>query len=146
MELLLLVLVPGVIGGLVVALVAFRLRGPHSSVDPFRNVPPSTDTINMARIRVDGIGGLGLVAMAVTVAWFVPRIRQHVLLGLGLGLLLAVVLVLARRHSGPMPSSGKAPGANATLSIDAPADQRDADHAAGPREGAMLSGTALPGR
>src|SRR5512134_668189 len=137
MELLLVVLVPGVIGGLVVALVAFRMRGPRSSVDPLRNVPPSTDTINMARIRVDGIGGLGLVAMALTVAWFVPRIRQHVLLGLALGILLAAVLVLVRRRSGPMPSSGKAPGANATLSIDAPA---------GPREGAMLTGTLLASR
>ena len=37
--------------------------------DPF-----TTDVINIAHIRVAGIGGLGLVAMAAVVAWNVPAI------------------------------------------------------------------------
>lgn len=120
------VLVPGFLGGLIVALVMFRMKA-RSSPDPLRDLPRTTDPINMARIRVEGVGGLGLVAMALTVAWFVPRIRQHVAVGLALGMLLAVVLILVRRRRGPMPSSSGTPGANATLSIDGPTPPRDED-------------------
>lgn len=114
-----LVLVPGFLGGLVLALLIFRTQAPSSSLDSLRRHPISTDVINMARIRVDGVGGFGLVMIALTVAWFVLRIRQQIAIGLGLGVLLAVVLILVRRRSGPMPSSGETPGANSTLSIDA---------------------------
>lgn len=86
--------------------------------DPFTRGPLSTNVINMSRIRVAGIGGLGLVAMAVTVALNVPRIGQTLLAGLMLGAMLAVVLILRRRRRGPMPSSGRHAGANAVLSID----------------------------
>jgi hypothetical protein len=78
----------------------------------------STDVINMARIRVAGVGGLGLVAVAVVVALFVPTIRQSVTAGLVLGVLLGVTLILLRRHAGPLPSSGRRPGANTTFAID----------------------------
>jgi hypothetical protein len=120
-----LVLVPGVLGGIIVALIVFRVQPSRSSLDPLRNLPITTDAINMARIRVDGVGGFGLVLMALTVAWFVLRIRQHVAIGLGLGVVLAVVLILARRRTGPMPSSGQTPGANTTLSLDVPDARSD---------------------
>jgi hypothetical protein len=120
-----LVLVPGFLGGLVLALLIFRMQAPSSSLDSLRRHPISTDVINMARIRVDGVGGFGLVIMALTVAWFVLRIRQHIAIGLGLGVLLAIVLVIVRRRSGPMPSSGETPGANSTLSIDDPIVSND---------------------
>lgn len=113
-----LVLITGFLGGLVLALLIFRMPASSSSLDSLRRHQISTDVINMARIRVDGIGGFGLVMMALTVAWFVLRIRQHIAIGLGLGILLAVVLIAVRRRSGPMPSSGETPGANSTLSID----------------------------
>jgi hypothetical protein len=113
-----LVLVPGFLGGLVLALLIFRMQAPSSSLDSLRKHPISTDVINIARIRVDGIGGFGLVIMALTVAWFVLRIRQHIAIGLGLGILLAIVLVVIRRRGGPMPSSGETPGANGTLGLD----------------------------
>jgi hypothetical protein len=80
----------------------------------------STDVINMARIRVAGVGGLGLIAMAAVVAWFIPRIGQTLLIGLVLGIVLAVAMILRRRRVGPMPSSGRRPGAKAILSIDRP--------------------------
>ena len=115
-----LVLVPGFLGGLVLAFLIFRMQAPSSPLDSLRRHQISTDVINMARIRVDGIGGFGLVVMALTVAWFVLRIRQHIAIGLGLGVLLAIVLVVVRRRNGPMPSSGETPGANSTLSIDDP--------------------------
>lgn len=80
--------------------------------------PVSSNAINMARIRVAGLGGLGLFAMAITVAWFVPRIGQTVAVGFGLGMVLAVALILTRRRSGSLPSSGKREGANVMLAID----------------------------
>lgn len=111
------VIVPGFLGGLLVALVFARLNG-TSEADPFTAERPSTDIINMARIQVAGIGGLGLVAMAAVVAFNIPRIRQSMTIALALGALFGVVLVLWRRQAGPMPSSGRRPGANTTLSIE----------------------------
>jgi hypothetical protein len=118
-----LVVVPGFLGGLVVALFLIRLqRGgqTRASADAFRGEPLSTDVINMSRIRVAGVGGLGLVAMALVVALSVPRIGQSLALGLVLGALFAGILILGRRRHGPMPSSGQRAGANTTLSIDLP--------------------------
>jgi hypothetical protein len=112
------VIISGFIGGLVIALLFARLNRRSEETDPFAAERPSTDIINMARIRVVGIGGLGLVAMAVVVAIVIPRIRELLSLGLVLGALFGVALVLWRRRAGPMPSSGRGLGANTTLSID----------------------------
>ena len=117
-----LIVVPGLLGGLVIALLFIRLHGraTDAASDAFAGEPLSTDVINMARIRVAGVGGLGLVAMALAVAWFVPRIGQTLGVGFVLGAICGVVLILRRRVNGPMPSSGRRPGANTTLSIDDP--------------------------
>ena len=88
---------------------------------PDSNSSFRTDVINAARIRVSGIGGLGLVAMALVVAWNVPRIGQELAIGGLLGVALAAVLILRRRHTGPLPTSGGRSGANTVLSIDQPA-------------------------
>ena len=122
MDPVILIVVPGLIGGVAIALLMAALRKragkdtSEASGEPF-----STDVINMAHIRVAGIGGLGLIAMAAVVAWFVPRIGQTLLIGLVLGVVFAGVMILRRRRSGPMPSSGRRSGANAILSIDQPA-------------------------
>jgi hypothetical protein len=92
-----LVLIPGFIGGLVVAFLLFRLKPPRPAVDPFGKEALSTDVINIAHIRVAGVGGLGLVAMALVVAWFVPRIWQHLMIGAALGVAFAVILIVRRR-------------------------------------------------
>jgi len=114
------VIVPGVLGGLVIAALFAWLGRKSRQSDPFAAELPSTDIINMARIRVVGIGGLGLVAMAGVVAVSIPRIRLSMAVGLALGVLFAVLLAVWRRHAGPMPSSGRRPGANTTLSIETP--------------------------
>ena len=66
-----LILVPGIAGGFILAWLMFRSRRPASTSvlagGSDRN-GVSPDVINMSRIRVGGIGGLGLVAMAATVA------------------------------------------------------------------------------
>ena len=125
-----LIVVPGVVGGLAIALLIIKLhhrRRPDLTSAPVANQSVSTDVINMARIRVAGLGGVGLVAMALVVAWFVPRIGQTLMVGAVLGGALAVGLILHRRRAGPMPSSGRSAGANATLSIDRPSTSEDED-------------------
>lgn len=131
MDPVILVVVPGFLGGLVIALAVFlrQRRGSQAaSLAPSRPQPLSTDIINAASIKVAGIGGLGLVAMAATVALTVPRIGQTLSIGLVLGLALAAVMIVRRRQTGSMPSSGQQPGANTTLAIDA-ASPRDPRHA-----------------
>ena len=88
--------------------------------DPFERVPDGTkrDVINISAVRVAGIGGLGLAAVALGVALDVPRIGQTLAVSAALGVVLATVLILRRRRMGPMPSSGRKPGANTTLAID----------------------------
>jgi len=93
--------------------------------DPFERDGLSIDVMNYARFRAAGVGGLGLIAMALAVAWVVPRIGQTLAVGLVLGVGVAAIMILARRRSGALPSSGRRPGANTTLSIDAPPDPQE---------------------
>ena len=53
--------------------------------------------INMSGIPVAGMGGLGLVAMAVVVSVFFPAIGWMMAAGVGCGVVLGVALVVARR-------------------------------------------------
>ena len=53
--------------------------------------------INISGIPVAGLGGLGLVAMAVVVSVFLPAARSTMLAGLAGGVVLAVALVIFRR-------------------------------------------------
>lgn len=126
------IVIPGLLGGLVIALAIHKLQRSGqtgAADDPFTRGPLSTNVINMARIRVAGIGGLGLVAMAATVALNVPRIGRTLSAGLLLGVIFAAVLILWRRRQGPIPSSGRRAGANTMLSIDDPPPSADAtDH------------------
>ena len=99
----------GFIGGVLLVVFLMRLKGKPrtgSSADPFSN-RLSSDVINISRTPVAGIGGLGLIAMALAVALDVPRIGQTVTLGLVLGAVLAAILISRRRRHGPLPSSGQ---------------------------------------
>jgi hypothetical protein len=118
MEPLLIIVVPGVIGGVVLALCILRLHGrPDPSEPSTRLAPPSPSLINMARIRINGVGGFGMLAMAISVAIFVPRIRTTMALALILGTGLAA-LMIARRRNGPLPSSSEHAGAHSTMFTD----------------------------
>lgn len=96
------VVVPGFLGGLVIAavivLMARRQHQVPPVVLPYRPLPISTDVINMASIKVAGLGGLGLVAMSAAVALNVPRIFESVALGFALGACMALVLIVRRSH------------------------------------------------
>ena len=96
------IVVPGFIGGLVIALIigALQRRGRDGGAaeHAFGREPLSTDVINIAHIRVAGIGGLGLVAMAAVVAWNVPEIGGPVAAGAVLGVLFGAALIVWRRR------------------------------------------------
>ena len=117
------ILIPGFLGGLVVASVIIllqRRRTLPSVAVPYHADPITPDVINMASIKVAGGGGLGLVAMAVVVALDIPRIAQTVGLGILLGAVGAGIVIWRRRQTGVLPSSGRGMGANTTLAIDVP--------------------------
>lgn len=119
MEPLLIILIPGVLGGLVLALlIAFNRPQSPTIVVPRRLALPSPSLINMANIRIEGLGGLGMVAAVVAVAVADPRIRLATIAAAVLGAGLALVLIAMRRRTGALPSSGDGPEDQLTLSID----------------------------
>jgi hypothetical protein len=66
-------------------------------------------TINISGIPVAGVGGLGLVAVAALVAYFLPALRPAVVVGAAGGVLLAIAIVAFRRHHVPSGPSGDDP-------------------------------------
>jgi hypothetical protein len=114
MEPLLIILIPGIAGGILLAVLLARWPARTAlAAPPARRAlaPPSPSLINMARIQIDGVGGLGMVAMALAVAISVPWIRLSVSLGLVLGVAVAAALITWRR-SGPLASSSRHAGAH----------------------------------
>jgi hypothetical protein len=65
--------------------------------------------INISGIPVAGIGGLGLVAMAIVVAVNMEAAWWTMVAGLTGGVVLAVILVIARRHIKTKGPSGTDP-------------------------------------
>ena len=116
-----LLIVVAFVGGLVVAplLTLFHHRSSRVREPlPRRDDAPLVDAINIAHIKVAGIGGLGFVLLALAVAAYIPSIGVSLATGATLGIVFAVVLILQRRRIGPLPSSSGRPGANTTLSIE----------------------------
>jgi hypothetical protein len=110
MEPLLIVLIPGLAGGLVLALlIASRRTGTPATFVPRRLEALSPALINMSSIKVEGLGGLGMVAAVVAVAIADPRIRLATIIALVLGAGLALFLIAVRRRDGSLSSSGKGP-------------------------------------
>lgn len=72
---------------------------------------------NIATLRVTGVGGLRLVAMATSVALYLPTVRLAMALGLGLGIVTACALIVRARKTGPMPSSGRGTGASTVFGL-----------------------------
>ena len=57
--------------------------------------------INMSRIKIAGVGGLGMLAMVGVVAYAMPEARQFVLLSYGAGTLGAFAVIAYRRWIRP---------------------------------------------
>lgn len=119
MEPVLIILIPGLLGGLVLALLIARTRlGTAPTFVPRRLSSPSPGLINMAHIKVEGIGGLGMVAAVVLVAVADPRIGLATILASVLGSGLAMVLIAMRRRTGALPSNGDGPDDRSLLHLD----------------------------
>jgi len=139
MEPLLIALIPGTLGGLAlawfIAAVGRRRRTPDVIVPAHLN--EGYPVINMANIRVEGVGGLGMVAAVIAVAVTDPRIRLAVLIAAVLGAALAFALIALRRETGALPSGTDGPDGRLPLGLDrGPATPRlvePSDRSAGPR-------------
>ncbi len=119
MEPLVIILVPGLFGGLVLALlIAGTRQRIQSTIVPRRLAAPSPALINMAHIRVEGVGGLGMVAAVLVVAAADPRIRLATIVASVMGAVLALALIARRRRTGALPSRGDGPDDRLTLRID----------------------------
>ena len=140
MEAIIVLAIAGVVGGLAMAAWLFRFNRTHSTNPLDARAPQDgpTDIINMAHIRVEGVGGVGMVLMAIAVALGIPQVGKSMAAGLLLGGLMAMILIRCRMASGPMPSSGQRPGANTTLAIDAP-ETAPAEQTTGDRHDARLA-------
>jgi hypothetical protein len=120
MEPLFVILVSGLLGGVILALlIALRPRRSSTTVVPGRLEAPSPTLINMAHIRVEGLGGLGMVAAVVAVAIADSRIRLAMAVAAVLGICLALALIAIRRRTGALPSAGNDPDDHSMLHLDA---------------------------
>jgi len=118
MEPLLIILIPGLLGGLVLSLLMARnRRGTPPTFVPKRLEAPSPSLINMSSIKVEGLGGLGMVAAVIAVAIADPRIRLAIIIAGVLGSGLALYLIASRRSSGGM-HSGDDPDADSLLHLE----------------------------
>ena len=121
----LLILIPGLFGGLVLALLMKgRRRGSPSTFVPIHLAAPSPTLINMANIRVEGVGGLGLVGAVVIVALEDSRIGLATIVALVLGAGLALALIAMRRRTGSLPSAGDGPDDRSVLHLETEARGR----------------------
>ena len=139
MEPLVIALIPGTLGGLAIAwliAVAGRRRRAPEVVVP-SHPDGEYPVINMANIRVEGVGGLGLVAAVIAVAVTDPRIRLAVLIAAVLGAILALALIALRRETGALPSGTDGPDGRLPLGLDrgpaTPAATEPTDRAPRPR-------------
>ena len=114
MEPLLIVLVPGVIGGIILAVLLGSRWIDFRSGGGDRLEPASPSLINIAHIPVKGGGGLGIVAAVIAVAIADPRIRVAMGIAALLGVVLAAVLIARRRDRGPL-SSGDGDSASPSI-------------------------------
>ena len=64
--------------------------------------PPERPQINMSNIKVAGIGGLGMVAMAIVVVFALPGIRIYAIAAAVGGLLVGAGYVWYRRRHAPL--------------------------------------------
>lgn len=142
METGLALMLPGLVGGLVLAVVLARLNRTPSSTERGRSalMPISPDMINMSHIRVAGVGGLGMMAVSLIVAVNIPEIGFALLIAAVLGGVIGGGLIVYRSRSNPPATGGSddMPPALLTLRDDLRrADSRAARELPGSRAAAI---------
>ena len=119
MEPVLIILIPGLLGGIILAaLIATKRINLRTTGVDRELTPPSPSLINMAHIRVEGGGGLGIVAAVIAVALADSRIRVAVGIAALLGVVFAAILIARRRDHGPLTSGGDDSGPHSMLGLD----------------------------
>jgi hypothetical protein len=119
MEPLVVTLLSGLLGGCLLALlIALSPRRTRATFVPRRLEMPSPSLINMAHIRVEGLGGLGMLAAVVAVAIADSRIRIAILLAALLGTGMALALIAMRRRTGAVRSGGDGPDDRSLLHLN----------------------------
>lgn len=122
-----LLVIPAIIGG-ALALGIRLFTGRPSSSGHFRpdafGKEGGSGAINMSRIRVAGVSGLGFIVVAIVTAFVLPRVGDTLALGLVGGAIGGGLILLYRRHGGPLRSGGQAPGGRAFL-VDPDGDDDD---------------------
>jgi hypothetical protein len=71
---------------------------PISAPDSFQRDDLRIQVIDVSRIRVAGLGGLGLMVMAIALGFVIPRIGVSLALGLAGGFLISFAIASYRRH------------------------------------------------
>jgi hypothetical protein len=95
------VLVVGLLGGVVMAVLIrsnARHRSARATPDPFARDVFSFDTMNIAHVRVAGVGGLCLILVAATVALQYQITTAAVGIGVIGGAVVGGALIVARRR------------------------------------------------
>ena len=93
-------------------------------------------TINFAHVRIVGIPGLSLVAIAVAIAFEFPVGRWLLVSGVAGGVVVAVALILSRRRSGNVGSGGPC---GSLMVRDQPSTGQDAWSSRRPSESGPVS-------
>jgi len=85
--------------------------------------------IDMSRIKVSGVGGLGMIAIAGVMAYALPEARGFVLASLAGGFIAGVAFVAYRRWVRPDPPHGPTLMVDTTAVSDPTAERSTDDHA-----------------
>jgi hypothetical protein len=119
MEVLAFVL-PAVVGGVLLASVLrYVNRSPSSGVAVQSALEPmSPDLINMAHIKVAGLGGLGMVGAVVVTAIALPQIGVAMIAGVVAGAAVAAGLIVYRVRSSAANGGGHYDGPETLLALD----------------------------
>ena len=95
-------------GGLIAVIIHWKLldwRLPPASTDPFAGRGP-TAMVNLASVRVSGVGGLGLVFVAFAMSFEFYEVALLIANGMIGGVIIAAILRQRRLRHGVFPSSG----------------------------------------
>lgn len=110
-------LLPALVGGLLVAVVLLLVK-PRLSPTVVTLEPISPDLINMAHIRVAGLGGLGMLGAVVVTAISLPEIGVALAAAIGLGAVMAVALIAYRGRGRTLGADGQEGPPPTLLALD----------------------------
>lgn len=110
-----LALIGGAISAGILVMLGRRAHQAPLSVPDHFGAGQTLDVINVSHIRVAGVGGLGMMLVALAIAYTFPEIGLSLALGLVGGFAGGVAVILYRRHHGPLGSGRGQTGGRSVL-------------------------------